>query len=554
MSQSFPDLNLTNFPENEDIWENMQDISASDVPLLKQYQNYVIAGDIASAEQLINNNPSLEKKLINGNKLNRIMQGVKGVQRFFLSNVIGFIQTKQQEFQAYIDKFIDKGDYDVSKTYNKNNLVRYNNELYMALKDNMIGVNPIDDGISWRKFIVKGEKGSIGMSLDYKGGYNSATAYAVGDAVSYYNGTYTSIYYAKAATMGNYPNDTNYWEEYKTHEADMVDGKHADGILKTVEKTNLVSAINENVDKISTLTAEKVAKTEYLRTNQNLVKNSSGQFGLSNWIVSGENKIQSVRVGSGYWFQSWETVTSNSALTQFLDQTVYQGENYSLSADIISTDMTAGSFSVVLQAYASDGTTWLSNVASIYISTKEYNRFYATGVVPSGGSKLRLLIAMNSGKTGTCYVGNIKVCSGNVQYPYSQEGDIADINTVLADKVSKTNSDTFNGIPTFAGGVGGNEGGEIHLAKPTSGTSFTGDITLDVIGSSIRIFAPTTDGIKIAKIDFDVLNVGENKILTQRDYDALFSLLDGGLKMKNDSTGVYYRLKLDNDGLYLQEV
>jgi sarcosine oxidase delta subunit len=43
-------------------------------------------------------------------------------------------------------------------------------------------------------------------------------------------------------------------------------------------------------------------------------------------------------------------------------------------------------------------------------------------------------------------------------------------------------------IPTFTGGSGGTDGGEIHLAKPPT-TTLLGDVTIDVSSSSRRVFA-----------------------------------------------------------------
>jgi hypothetical protein len=43
-------------------------------------------------------------------------------------------------------------------------------------------------------------------------------------------------------------------------------------------------------------------------------------------------------------------------------------------------------------------------------------------------------------------------------------------------------------VPTFTGGSGGNDGGEIHLAKPPT-TTLLGDVVIDVYNSNRRVFA-----------------------------------------------------------------
>ena len=51
-----------------------------------------------------------------------------------------------------------------------------------------------------------------------------------------------------------------------------------------------------------------------------------------------------------------------------------------------------------------------------------------------------------------------------------------------------TNGAATDAVPTFAGGAGAMEGGEIHLAKAPSSTSVTSDSVIDVNDSKVRIF------------------------------------------------------------------
>lgn len=72
---------------------------------------------------------------------------------------------------------------------------------------------------------------------------------------------------------------------------------------------------------------------------------------------------------------------------------------------------------------------------------------------------------------------------------------------------------TINGVATFAGGVGGSEGGEVHFKKPPSNSDFTGDITLDVVTNTVRIFASHSNATRLFVIDFAELKAGENEAL-----------------------------------------
>lgn len=210
MSQTYSDLNLTNFPDDLDTFPNLQDISASDVPTFNLYKTYISNGDVLSAQNLLQANPSLQNKIFSAINLNRITQGLLGVQRFFKDDVEGFINIKQTEFQAEIDKFDLIGNWSSTQQYYKKNLVSYNGNVYMAKKDSLNHAPTTGDiyDTYWLMLSRSGAKGDPGVSILYKGDYNNSTTYQIGDAVTYLN----AIYYCKVASLGNLPTDTTYWQ------------------------------------------------------------------------------------------------------------------------------------------------------------------------------------------------------------------------------------------------------------------------------------------------------------------------------------------------------
>ena len=48
--------------------------------------------------------------------------------------------------------YTDKGTYSDSSTYNRYNVVLFEGSSYVALKDNLTGVEPANDGTNWRIF------------------------------------------------------------------------------------------------------------------------------------------------------------------------------------------------------------------------------------------------------------------------------------------------------------------------------------------------------------------------------------------------------------------
>lgn len=72
-----------------------------------------------------------------------------------------------------------------------------------------------------------------------------------------------------------------------------------------------------------------------------------------------------------------------------------------------------------------------------------------------------------------------------------------------ADTVDSLHAASFarvDAIPTFAGGWGSTEGGEIHFKKPETGSSLTGDVIVDINTNKIRFFESVT-GNRGAYID-----------------------------------------------------
>ena len=244
MSITYPQYNLTLFPENVDDFPNLQDISASDVPIFNQYKNYINNSDIASAQQLLEDNPSLKNKIFSATNLNRISQGVMAVEKFFKENVDDFIITKQNEMTSYVDtkeagltltvdnfntavenketafnttlqQFDNKGAFSTLTNYQKWNTVSFNYQTYMSLQNNNLNHTPAGVTDAWWQISAlrgekgeKGDSGSNGLNLIYRGTYDAFRTYEIADATNWGG----SIYYVYATPpMGTSPSDQNYW-------------------------------------------------------------------------------------------------------------------------------------------------------------------------------------------------------------------------------------------------------------------------------------------------------------------------------------------------------
>ena len=126
MSTLFPDLPFTQFPTNIQTFITMLNMTASDAPLIKQYQTAMENGDTALAQSLYAQITNADAKFIDATKLNTLMQTCVALQRFYKTDIQPYIITKQAEWQGIVDEFSYQGVYSPSTQYEVNNFVLYN--------------------------------------------------------------------------------------------------------------------------------------------------------------------------------------------------------------------------------------------------------------------------------------------------------------------------------------------------------------------------------------------------------------------------------------------
>lgn len=209
MSVFYPTLTETNFPDGVDDLTRMSDLTITDLPLVALYYQYYNAGDLTSASNLLNQNPQINAKLFNAAKFNKLADGIVAMQKFFNSNVQGYIVTKQQEFNAYINAFDFKSAYNAATSYVAKNLVTIFGCTYIC-RVACKGVSPVDGASStnWGLIAEKGEQGIQGASgtgLSPRGLWSTSIVYYVNDCVSYNN----ALWQCLVGNTGSAPTTSN---------------------------------------------------------------------------------------------------------------------------------------------------------------------------------------------------------------------------------------------------------------------------------------------------------------------------------------------------------
>lgn len=208
MSTTYTDLTETQFPDQVDNLSRMSDLTASDLTLVNQYYAYYNAGNLASAAQLLTDNPSLINKLFNAAKFNILRDALIALQRFYLSDVQTYIDSTRSALQDEIDTFVPCGEYNAATAYEKNNIVTKDGNGYICSQD-CTGKTPGTTGGAnyWELIVSKGEKGDSGTGLTFRGTYSSTTAYTKDDAVT--DGH--AIWAALQASTGQSLVEGEYW-------------------------------------------------------------------------------------------------------------------------------------------------------------------------------------------------------------------------------------------------------------------------------------------------------------------------------------------------------
>ena len=126
MSATYPQYPHSNFPDSLDSWETFLDVVASDANLLTQYQQYILNGDFENAQYIYQQIPNANRKFIGALIMNQLADAIMSLEHFYGdSGIDTYLNTKQAEWQAIIDRFTYVGIYSTSIQYYKNNIVLY---------------------------------------------------------------------------------------------------------------------------------------------------------------------------------------------------------------------------------------------------------------------------------------------------------------------------------------------------------------------------------------------------------------------------------------------
>ena len=144
---------------------------------VKRFQELKTKSSLTSAEQseLQNLTNLLRDKIFTPEDFNKLQDCITNMEVFIKDNVDGYLQQKQQEFDAEIQKFSYKGQYNSTITYQMWNTVTYNHETFISKQNNNLNHTPNgNEGDLWWSKLHKAQ--GIRYRSCFSGEYNNATS------------------------------------------------------------------------------------------------------------------------------------------------------------------------------------------------------------------------------------------------------------------------------------------------------------------------------------------------------------------------------------------
>lgn len=192
-------------------WLKYQDIQIADVVLRTQFESYMSVGNYSQALSLLSNNQSqLQGKAWIGDTINTLVNGIISVESLYNDNIIKFLSDLSETLQSLVDNYRNAGTWIVGNEYKEMNFVAYNNEMYMALQDVPANTS-ITNTNYWLYIGLHGEQGASGVNVRQQYDYSSGKTYNINDIVVYQG----QMYVALKSNTGVFPTNSDTWLLYQ---------------------------------------------------------------------------------------------------------------------------------------------------------------------------------------------------------------------------------------------------------------------------------------------------------------------------------------------------
>ena len=170
-----------------------QDIQISDVTLQKQFQQYYLTGQYSQALLLLaNNSQQLQGKAFIANTINTIITGLLALENYYYQGVTVYLSNLAIQYQTMINNLRKRSNWLASVQYTPYNFVVYNDDLYMCIEQPPIGTLPTNTTY-WLYLGLQGLDGPPGVNVTMEYDWEQTTPYQMNDLVVYNDSIYVAI-------------------------------------------------------------------------------------------------------------------------------------------------------------------------------------------------------------------------------------------------------------------------------------------------------------------------------------------------------------------------
>lgn len=174
-------------------WLHYQDIQISDVAVRQQFNQYMMNGQYSEAISLLNNNEEqLQGKAFIADTIVKITSGIIDLQDRFNNGVNLFLSNLASQYMTMVGNLKNMGTWNASVQYYPYNFVIYQNEIYMTIDTPPLATLPTNTTY-WLYLNIRGEQGAPGTDVIMRYNWNDFRTYQLNDLVVYNNNIYVAL-------------------------------------------------------------------------------------------------------------------------------------------------------------------------------------------------------------------------------------------------------------------------------------------------------------------------------------------------------------------------
>lgn len=171
--------------------KKLEDINFEETRLKAEYYDNFLNGNILAAKKIINRNPMLKFKVLSEENLNVLINSIMELENNFKTNVTNVFDDLITKYQININELIYIEEYSSYIEYKINNFVLYEHEIYFCIKNTEQGILPTNETY-WVKLGLRGDISPINTGLNYKGNWENWIVYDINDMIVYNNKIYVA--------------------------------------------------------------------------------------------------------------------------------------------------------------------------------------------------------------------------------------------------------------------------------------------------------------------------------------------------------------------------